>query len=144
MADTVSVTQAVLLRAFKLVDGIAGEINGVPNEPTDDMADDIAMDLAEAIGVPFDEHWPEAAAAALASTQPAPAFPREEVAKLIQAVERYAFKRGYEEGQDDAAAGVDDKSPSIAIFLCGMDVARECDAEEPGARLLALLQGKQP
>lgn len=79
MADTVSVTQAVLLRAFKLVDGIAGEINGVPNEPTDDMADDIAMDLADALGVPFDEHWPEAAAEALASTQPAPAFPREEV-----------------------------------------------------------------
>ncbi len=83
MADTVSVTQAVLLRAFKLVDGIAGEINGVPNEPTGDMADDIAMDLAEALGLPFDEHWPEAAAEALASTQPAPAFPREEVAKAV-------------------------------------------------------------
>lgn len=83
MADTVSVTQAVLLRAFKLVDGIAGEINGVPNEPTGDMADDIAMDLAEALGVPFDEHWPEAAAESLASTQPAPAFPREEVAAIV-------------------------------------------------------------
>ncbi len=119
MADTVSVTQAVLLRAFKLVDGIAGEINGVPNEPSDDMADDIAMDLAEAVGVPFDEHWPEAAAEALASTQHAPAFPREEVADLIAALQRIAANRPS-----------DPDSPQR--------VAREA------LNRTALLQGKQP
>lgn len=118
MADTVSVTQAVLLRAFKLVDGIAGEINGVPNEPTGDMADDIAMDLAEALGVPFDEHWPEAAAESLASTQPAPAFPREEVAKadLFQAIH---------DAMRDEINGVEDGD----IIVKGCEAAGYCDPE---------------
>lgn len=122
MADTVSVTQAVLLRAFKLVDGIAGEINGVPNEPTDDMADDIAMDLAEALGVPFDEHWPEAAAAALASTQPAPAFPREEV---------------------DEAALVK-KALSIATYGQPAQIAVQVATNAVRVTVAALLQGKHP
>lgn len=57
----------VLAAAFRIVDGIAGEINGVPNEPTGDAADVVAGDLADTLGVEFDQDWPEAAAAALAA-----------------------------------------------------------------------------
>ncbi len=55
-----------LLCALKIVDAMAGEMNGVPPEPRSSPdADDVAGDLAAAFSVPLDQHWPEAVLAAL-------------------------------------------------------------------------------
>ena len=56
-----------LAGAFRLIDGMAGAMNGIPNEPQhDDQADLIASDLAAATGVAFDESWPANVADVLA------------------------------------------------------------------------------
>ncbi len=68
-----------LAGAFRLVDGIAGAMNGVPNEPTDDQADVIAGDLADLLGVPFDENWPNAVATTLAADRASAGVVGEEI-----------------------------------------------------------------
>ena len=53
---------AALLAAFRFIDNEAGILNGIPNEPSGDIADDpdeIALTLSSAFGIPFDECWPE-------------------------------------------------------------------------------------
>jgi len=56
-----------LLATFRFIDAEAGIMNGVPNEPGKavDDPDDIAIELADAFAVPFDENWPESILAAL-------------------------------------------------------------------------------
>jgi hypothetical protein len=59
-----------LLVAFRFIDDEAGILNGVPNEPTGLSADDpdeIASELADVFGIPFDERWSESLAAHLTS-----------------------------------------------------------------------------
>jgi len=54
--------RGALLAAFRFIDNEAGVINGMPNEPVGPViapADDIALELADAFGIPFDECWPE-------------------------------------------------------------------------------------
>jgi hypothetical protein len=68
--DAASVTPDAgeeLLAVFKFIDNLAGDMNGVVNEPNegDKDPDVIAIDLADALGIPFDECWPENAVAAL-------------------------------------------------------------------------------
>lgn len=48
---------AALGEALRLIDNLASEMNGAvyPHDSKD--ADDIAMDLADAFAVPFNEHW---------------------------------------------------------------------------------------
>ncbi len=51
-----------LLMAFRFIDNEAGILNGMPNKPSGDIADDpddIALTLSTAFGIPFDECWPE-------------------------------------------------------------------------------------
>ena len=63
--------RAALLAALRFVDTEAGILNGVPNEPSKAVGapDDIAMDLADAFGVPFDENWPKSVVAHLLKEQ---------------------------------------------------------------------------
>jgi len=54
--------RAALLAAFRFIDTQAGILNGMPSEPSGDIADDpdeIALTLSSAFGIPFDECWPE-------------------------------------------------------------------------------------
>jgi hypothetical protein len=50
-----------VLAALRFIDTEAGIMNGVPNEPDRavDDPDNIAIELADAFDVPFDEDWPE-------------------------------------------------------------------------------------
>jgi hypothetical protein len=65
VTDVAAIAKAqaeALLAAFRFLDNEAGIMNGVPNEPSGLSADDpdeIALELADVFGIPFDERWPE-------------------------------------------------------------------------------------